>query len=445
MYTSRGILAQVPLTGGSPRQIAENVEGADWGPDGKTLAIVRDLGGKQRLEYPVGHVLYETNGWISHARISPKGDQVAFLDHTIRADDRGVVSVVDLAGQKKVLSTGWENEEGLAWSPDGSEVWFSATQAGLQRRIYAVDLSGRLRLAFRVPGGVTLQDISPDGRLLLTRDEQRAGVMGMADGAARERDLSWLDWSLPVDISRDGKTVLFDEQGEESGPNYTVAARDIQGSPPIPLGEGMAGDFSPDGKWATTVVSYNQLMLLPTGAGTIKHIDRGDIQQYREGIHWMPDGKQIVFSGNVSGQAVRCFIQNVDGGKPRAITPEGLSMCEVSPDGQWIAAGDLNGFKLYPLDGGPPRAIAGLLPGEMFTWTADPHFVYAYQGHKMAPAKIYRLNIVNGQRQFFKEISPSDEVGLCGMSKIVFSANGRAYVYGYIRQLSELYLVNGVK
>jgi hypothetical protein len=356
-----------------------------------------------------------------------------------------MVSVVDLAGQKKVLSTGWESEEGLAWSADGSEVWFSAAQAGLQRRIYAVDLSGNLRLAFRAPGSVLLQDIAPDGRVLLTHVEQRAGVMGMAEGAARERDLSWLDWSLPVDISRDGKTILFDEQGEQSGSTYTVVVRDMQGSPPIPLGEGMAGDFSPDGKWAISTVSYTQLALLPTGAGTVKRIERGDIQQYRHGIHWMPDGKQIVFAGNVAGQAVRCFIQNIDGGKPRPITPEGVGGCEVSPDGRLIAASDLNGSKLYPLDGGPPRSISGLLPGEAFHWTADPQFVYAYHGHETGPVKIYRLNIVNGQRQVFKEIIPSDEIGLCGLSKVSFSANGRAYVYGYVRQLSELYLVNGVK
>jgi DNA-binding winged helix-turn-helix (wHTH) protein len=445
MFTTRGILAQLPLTGGSPRQIAEDVEGADWGPDGKTLAIVRDVRGKQQLEYPLGHILYQTDGWISHARISPKGSQIAFLDHPTRDDDRGVVSVIDLDGKKRVLSTGWESEEGLAWSTDGSEVWFTATEAGLQRRIYAVDLAGRQRLVYRAPGGVILQDIAPDGRVLLTRDEQRAGVMGMAEGAARERDLSWLDWSLPVDISRDGKTVLFDEQGEESGPNYTVAMRDMQGSPPIALGEGMAGDFSPDGKWALTNISYTQLMLLPTGAGTARKLDRGDIQQYLHAIHWMPDGKQIVFSGIAAGQNARCFIQNIDGGKPRPITPEGVSMCEVSPDGQAISGGDMDGSKLYPFDGGPPRPIPGLVPGEVFHWTADPQYVYAYQAHKMAQLKVYRVNIVNGQRQLFKEISPLDQTGLCGMSKISFSANGRAYIYGYIRQLSELYLLNGLK
>jgi DNA-binding winged helix-turn-helix (wHTH) protein/Tol biopolymer transport system component len=446
MFTFRGTLGQVPLTGGSPRQIAEDVEGADWSPDGKTLAIVRDVGGKQHLEYPVGHVLFETDGWISHMRVSPKGSQIAFLDHTTYDDDRGVVSVVDLAGKKKVLSTGWESEEGLAWSPNGSEVWFSATQAGLQRRIYAVDLKGHLRPAFRAPGGVTLQDISSDGRVLLTRDEQRAGIMAMANGATRERDVSWLDWSLPVDISRDGNTLLFDEQGEEGGPTYTVAERDLRGSPPIPLGEGMAGDFSPDGKWAITTVAYTQLELLPTGAGTIKKLDRGNIEQYRHSLHWMPDGKQIIFSGNEAGHLARCFIQNVDGGKPRPITPEGVSGCQVSPDGQLVTGTNPleKSIKLYPLDGGAPRALAGLLPGEGISWTTDPHYVYASLG-KVAPVKIYRLNIDNGQRQLFKEINPSDETGLYDMTHILFSPNGKAYVYGYTRLLSEIYLVNGLK
>jgi Tol biopolymer transport system component len=447
MFTMRGILAQVPLTGGSPRQIAEDVEAADWSPDGKSLAIVRQVGERKRLEYPVGHILYETDGWISHPRISPKDGQIAFLDHPTRDDDQGMVSVIDFAGHKKVLTPSWETEEGLAWSPDGSEVLFSAAQAGLQRRIYAVDMSGRIRPAFRAPGGVILQDIAPDGRLLVTRDEQRAGVMGMAEGATRERDLSWLDWSLPVDISRDGKTVLLDEQGEQSGPTYTVAIRDMQGSPPIPLGEGMAGDFSPDGKWVVTTVSYTQLMLLPTGAGTVKKIDKGGIQQYLHEIHWMPDGKQLVFAGNMAGHEIRCFIQNVDGGPPRPVTPEGVSWCHVSPDGLAIAAGDMSGFKVYPLDGSAPRELAGLQAGETFSYTADPQFVYAYQEHKptLAPLKIYRVNIVTGQRQMFREVVPSDETGLCGMMRVIFSANGRAYVYGYIRQLSELYLVNGVK
>ena len=444
--TLRGTLGQVPLTGGSPRQIAEDIDWADWAPDGGSLAIVRDMAGRQRLEFPVGHVLYQTTGWISHPRVSPKGDQVAFLDHPTYMDDRGVVSVVDLAGQKRVLSAGWESEEGLAWSPRGNEVWFSATETGLQRRIYAVDLRGHLRQSFSAPGGVTLQDIAPDGRLLLTRDEQRSGIMGSTPGATRERDLSWLDWSLPIGLSPDGNEMVFDEQGDQGGPTYTVAVRDLRGSPPVPLGGGMAGGFSPDGKWVAATINYGQLVLLPTGAGTSRRVDSGGIQQYGHPILWLPDGKQLVFSGELAGRAAQCFVQNIEGGKPRAVTPEGVTWCLPSPDGKWIAARDLatKQGRLYPLDGGEPRAVPGLMPGENFTWTSDPKFMYASQGGQTS-VKIYRLNIVTGQRQLFKEVTPTDVTGLCGLNHIILSADGRSYVYGYTRLLSDLYLVKGLK
>ena len=446
MMTLRGTLGQVPLTGGSPRQIAENVDWADWAPDGKTLAVVRETAGRQRLEFPEGHVLYETTGWVSHPRVSPKGDLVAFLDHPNPHDDRGVVSVIDLAGHKRVLSTGWESEEGLAWSPRGNEVWFTATVAGLQRQLYTVDLSGKVRLSFRGPGGVTLHDIAPDGQLLLTRDEHRTGIMGMAAGATRERDLSWRDWSLPTDLTPDGKWVVFDEEGEQAGPSYTVAMRDLLGSPPVLLGEGMSGGISPDGKWVAATVDYTQIVLLPTGAGASRKIESGGIQQYGHPVRWLPDGKRILFAGSLPGRPARCFIQNIDDGHPRPVTPEGITACFVSPDGKLVAAREslTNQALLYPIDGGQPEPIPGLSPGEAFDWTPDPKFIYVHQW-KQPPVKIYRLNIETGQRQLFKELTPSDTKGLCDMPKIRFSADGRSYIYGYTRLLSDLYVVTGLQ
>src|SRR5712691_12544755 len=103
-----GVLARVPLGGGAPREILEGVQWADWSPDGSSLAVVRDLGGQNRLEYPIGKVLYQTGGWISHPRISPKGNLIAFIDHPARRDDAGSVVVVDMAGNKKTLSGEWE-------------------------------------------------------------------------------------------------------------------------------------------------------------------------------------------------------------------------------------------------------------------------------------------------------------------------------------------------
>ncbi|MGB0066074.1 MAG: winged helix-turn-helix domain-containing protein [Terracidiphilus sp.] len=439
-----GTLAEAPLTSGAPRLIAEKVEWADWSPDGKSLAVVRNAAGKRRLEFPLGHVLYETSGWIGHPRISPDGGHIAFLDHPTYDDDEGVVAVIGLAGKKTVLSPEWESEEGLAWSANGKEVWFSAAKTGLQREIYAVDMSGHMRSVFRSLGGVTIEDIAPDGKVLMTRDEHRAGIGGLARGATHEQDLSWRDWSLPQDLSADGKTLLFDEQGEQSGPNYSVAMRDMSGSPPVALGEGMAGDFSPDGKWAAATVSYEQLVLLPTGAGTAKRIERGDIQHYGPQIHWTPDGTQLLFSANVAGHAAQCFLQNIGGGEPRAITPEGLSFCQLSPDGKLIAASGGGSVQIYPIDGGAPRTVQGMLAEESFTWTSNPHFFYVYKTREKQ-IKVFRLNIDTGQRQLFKEIVLPDNAGICGPTHLLFTPDGREYVYGYVQLLSDLYLVSGVK
>jgi DNA-binding winged helix-turn-helix (wHTH) protein/Tol biopolymer transport system component len=440
LLTLRGTLGQVSLGGGSPRQIAENIDWADFAPDAKTLAVVHEMPGKERLEFPIGHVLYETAGWISHPRVSPKGDRIAFLDHESAPDDHGVVAVVNLSGRRTVLSRGWASAEGLAWSSHGSEVWFSATESGLERRLYSVDLAGHQRLVYRAPGGVTLQDIAADGRVLLTRDDQRAGMLALPHGATSERDVSWLDWSLPVGLSANGNTVVFSEQSEEGGPNYTVGIRDLRGSSPVPLGEGLAGDLSPDGKWATDVVASTQLVLLPTGAGSAKRLERGDIQQYFHGAHWLRNGREIVFPATQQGHAIRCFIQSINGGAPRPVTPEGVSACQPSPDGQAVAGGD----SIYPLNGGPHRVIPGLFPGETFVWTADPRYIYAYQV-KPAPVTVYRVNVRTGERQAFRELRPTDITGLGPISHILFSADGRAYVYGYARFLSELYLVTGLK
>jgi hypothetical protein len=208
----------------------------------------------------------------------------------------------------------------------------------------------------------------------------------------------------------------------------------------------MAGGFSPDGKWVAATINYTQLVLLPTGAGASRRIDAGGVEQYGHPVLWLPDGKRLVFSGKLAGHETQCFIQKIDGGKPRAITPEGVTACRPSPDGKWIAAWDIAGkqVRLYPLEGGEPRAVTGLLPGESLTWTSDPKFMYVNQSERSL-LKIYRLNIVTGQRQLFKELSPADMTGFSGMGHIILSADGRSYVYGFTRLLSDLYLVKGLK
>ena len=195
-WVNVGTLARAPIAGGAPRPVLEDVEWADWGPDSTNLAVIRNVNGRDRLEYPIGKVLYETGGgWLSYPRVSPDGTHVAFFDHPNQGDDAGALAVVDTSGNKKTLTRQWYGTEGLAWTPDGAEIWFTASELGLFHYISATTLSKQQRLVTRVPGSLIIFDIGKDGRVLLARQDRRREVMGLAPGAAKERDLSWLDLS----------------------------------------------------------------------------------------------------------------------------------------------------------------------------------------------------------------------------------------------------------
>src|SRR5580704_14578058 len=442
-----GTLARVPLVGGAPREVLEGVEWADWSPDGSTLAVVRQEQGRSRLEFPLGKVLYQADGWIGHLRVAPKADMIAFIDHPQLGDDGGALAVVDLAGKKTTLSTGWDSIQGVAWSPSADEIWFSATRTGGDRSLYAVNLSGNVRLLARVPGELTLLDVGRDGNVLLTRGNDRAGMIGLASGEAREHDLSWLDWSVPNDVSPDGKTVLFTESGEGGGPKYAVYLRKMDGSPAIRLSDGAGMALSPDGKWALSrsTTTPAPLFLLPTGVGEAKPLSNDSINHLNGS--WLPDGKQLVFSGNEAGHGFRLYVTSPGEAKPRPISPEGVNPAVVlSPKGDFAASvGPDHKIYLYPVAGGERVPVSGSEPDEAPTgWSADGRSLYVFRFGQI-PAKVFELELSTGKRKLWKELVPADAAGIDTIRGVAITRDARAYVYGYIRTLSDLYLVEGLK
>ncbi len=447
-YIHTGTLARMPLAGGAPREILDEVQWADWSPDGNALAVVRDAGGQNRLEFPVDKVLYQTGGWISDPRVSPAGDGVAFIDHPLTGDDAGSITVVDLAGKKKTLSSEFYTAQGLVWSPDGKELWFTATVTGIDRVLYAVDLSGHQRLVARVPGDLRLLDIWRDGRVLLARDNTRRGLIGLAAGETSERDLSWLDWSYPADLSADGKTLLFREEGEGGGLRYTGYLRQTDGSPAVRLAEGRAFALSADGRWvlSTTSDAAGRLVVLPTRAGEPQVLS-GKPMNYVD-ARWFPDGKHFLFSGNEPDHGVRLYVQDLVGGKPLAISPEGTYGLAylISPDGQEVAAvgPDQKGY-LYPVAGGDPRPIPNLAEGELpVAWSGDGRSMFVYRPAEL-PAKVDRIELPTGRRTLWKQLRPADPAGVEFIGPILMTADTKTYVYGYRRLLTDLYVVDGLK
>jgi Tol biopolymer transport system component len=447
----RGTLARAALTGGAPRDVAEGIQDADWAPSGDDLLVVRDAAGKSRIEYPIGKLLYETAGHVSYARLSPKGDHVAFLDHPFPADDSGTVAVIDLAGKKTTLTGRWASEHGLAWSPSGDEVWFTATEAGANRSLYAVTLGGRLRVVTRVPGGLKLHDIASNGRVLLTRESPRVGILGALQGDTKERDLSFLDYSFASDIAPDGRLLLFDEEGEAGGANYTVFLRKSDRSPVVRLGEGNALAISPDGRWALAMmpVAGSPFILLPTGTGEHRELAASGISP-EQASAWFPDSRRFLFAGSEAGHGLRLFVQELDGGKPRPIGPEGVTAAlpgfAISPDGKTVAAvgHDHKGI-LVPVDGGAVQPLPGLAEGEFpLRFSPDGRSVYVWKRGDM-PARVTRVEVESGRRELWKDLLPADPAGVERISNVLVTPDGKGYAYCYARLLSDLFVVEGLK
>lgn len=442
-WGTSGTLAEVPPQGGQPRRILDDVFSADWAPDGKTLAVSHQVGGRAQLEMPPGSVLYESGGQIGWVRIAPAGDRLAFVESPVPPDTRGSVVMIDRAGHVLAHSDEWNVLLGLAWSRDGRDVWFTATQDGAATELRALAAAGTQRVVDRFPGYVVLHDVAPDGRMLLAREHLIASIRGRQSSQEPERELGWLDWSTAYDLSRDGRTLLFDEQGIGGGTTYAVCLRGMDGSAPVRLGEGHGCSLSPDGR--TVLVAKfsapHALLLMPTGPGEATTLPRGTIERYRGG-RWLPDGRDVVFTGAEAGRAFRTWRQDIGGGAPRAITPEGIMGIQVSPDGRFVAATDPDG-RLYvcPLDGGDSRAASPLHPDELVIgWSADGGALFV--GERGSTMRISRLALADGSREPAGVFATPDPAGVC-IWNAYLAAEGGGYAYSYLRWADELYLLTG--
>jgi len=447
-----GTLAILPAEGGKPEIVMEGVDDATFAPDGNTLAITRSVMGEQQLEYPIGHLLYKSTGWMSDARFSPKGDKIAFFEHPL-GDYSGSIAVFDLAAQKKIdISTEWRALKGLAWNPKDDEIWFGGSKVSKRTSINAVSLSGQLRMnLYELPGNsARIDDFSDDGRMLITQGTNHTTMMILQGKSATEAVDSQFAWSTSVDVSADGKMLLFYQWGYEASDPSDVSAvylRRLDGSEPVKLGSGKALALSPDGNWALALQQTGpqpQLVLLSTSPGESKTLPNQDIKEYHY-ASFFPDGRQIVFTGVEARKdaVIRSYVQDVNTGEVHLLTEEGTVALRVSPDSKRVIT--LQPDKTYyiqPLDGGEPKPIPGLeTDDEPIQWSDDGRAVYVIGSGEFA-TKIYRVNLATGDRRAWKDIDPSNKVGLVGLELnpggILITPDGKVCVYTYWILLQQI-------
>jgi dipeptidyl aminopeptidase/acylaminoacyl peptidase len=452
----RGTLARVPSVGGLPRELTDDAEFADWSPGGE-LAVVRAIGGERILEFPPGHSLFRTVGAISHPRFSPKGDRIAFLHHPIPDDTIGEVVITDLQGQTRTLSKRLPTALGLAWSSDGTEVWFTGGTIR-QNTLAAVSLDGRTREIYRSLSDLELQDIAQDGRVLLAGLLSRLEVVVSRDPGGTESVLSWTDWNDPVaSLSADGKVLFSTSQtvlSPEGQQALWVVLRATDGAPAQVLGEGFALDLSPDGRWALALLCPSRcttLTALPTGVGQPRAIPTHGLEIEIRAARWTIDGKAVLAIAREPGQG-RAHLYRLaeDGSRPARISDAALNRIgylQISPDGRWVAALDdqLRVVVISLQDGTVhllPRTSNDPVPrgwsshGDLWITQAPPNL--------HARTRLLRVDPRSGNVLEERSVGPADPGGTTPLQDVVLSRDGQTVAFTYERRLGTLFILRGL-
>jgi serine/threonine protein kinase/Tol biopolymer transport system component len=444
-----GTLLRLSLAGGAPRQVLDRVFCAQWAPDGSELAIVRRVGDKQRLEYPIGHALFESTGPIFSCRVSPDGSSVAFV-----AQDTGKVNqwFLNLANRSgKVTRLGRVAGRELTafpvlWRPDGREVWYTSFETNELGAIYAAGLNGTHRLLARYPGFVALLDVSPSGKALLTERTSFRRVLLYHDGAPPS-DLSWLN-AYSFALSEDGAAVaLFDFTSSR----HEFFVRFTRDHLPVRFenGKPYLHSLSPDGKWIAVSRENNgvsQTVYVPTGPGE-EYTLRADGVELPTHAAWLHDSKRFLFEGTRNGTTV-WFIGSLDGGNPKplsgaAVPSPGSMWLDIAPDDDHYYTLDSDGkWWVRHLSGGAAKPIANLSADDnVMSWTADNKAVFVHTATRAA-LRTDRFDIETGSRTLWRE--DPEPGGLRGIWFSMITPDGKNRLYTFGRGISSLWIADGL-
>ncbi len=441
----RGTLAIVPQLGGTPREIANDVFYADWAPDGVNLAVVRSGDEGTTLEFPFGHPIFRSTGFVSDPRVSPAGDRVAFLDHPRAGDSAGRVMVVGKDGPPEIWSPLYDDAFGVAWNRTGTEVVVGGASPGELAALWVARSGQEPRALYRGTGNLLIQDVNRDGRLLVSqRDWRQELVVTQRDGPPQS--VEWLDWASVAGLSDDGRKILSFESGVAASPNLLIVLRNLDQPAPVQLGIGRALALSPDGSRALVTGGAadrgDPLVLLPTGPGEPKRIPTGLSRVFV--ASFFRDGKRAALLGARGDEAPRVLVLDLETGASRPISPP-LSPAfrlATSLDQRWVAKSDVDGMPtLFPVDGGSPDRLTEV--GGKFEavgWLTDGTLLL--NERNALPSPVVRFDLRTRKVSPYGVLAPGDLSGVPRVTKALVTPDGKTFAFHFRRRSDVLYLMD---
>ena len=442
----RGTLARAPVIGGAPREIALDVEYADWMPDGEQLVAARYHEERSSLEFPIGHVVFESSGFISHPRVSPSGDRVAFIDHPLSLDSAGMVMVVDQAGKVEQWSPRVAAALGLAWWPDGKSVLVTASEGSEPAALWSVSRKGT-KVLYRGTGELLLDDVAPDGRVLLTQRDWRQQIE-VRHGNEPQQTLDHLEWPVVSGVSDDGKSILWSESGLGVENKEEGFLRKEGQAAPIELGPGRPLALSPDGRqaliWRTD--PPGSLWLVPTGPGEARRIRVPGLIQI-DNAAVFADGRRLALVGRPDPVSPnRLYVFDTEHGTMRSLSPFGLPRyyfgLSISPDQAWISSPDSEGtLTIYPVEGGEPVHLPPAGPKRVPAgWLADGRLL-TYTRFEV-PSLVESFDPRTGALSPFALVAPNDLAGVVRITRVDVTPDGQTVVLNHRRMSGVLLLLD---
>jgi eukaryotic-like serine/threonine-protein kinase len=375
---SIGVLYQIPVLGGTPQKLVDDVDSAvTFSPDGQQIAFVRNSSADANSKL----IIARADGSNEHALAtmpipgysdpawSPDGKQIAaaLIDPGSKTLGR-IVTLDAKDGKESTIYAGTAQVKKPAWSPDGRDIfvvfWDNTTRWDGQ--IGVIDVrSGKFH---RITNDLNTYRAES---LAVTRNgKQLVAIQGqpdiglyvlpatpMAGGDAKpienNQDVN-LDWL------KDGRILVSDWNSHVATINADGSDRNVIFRSDLPI-QGIS--VCPNGDRALLAMLTREtealnIYRLDIAGGRIVQLTKGKIDQ---SAVCSPDGKFFLYTSLVNGKPTLMRMP-VEGGEARQLGDWFVQSAAVSPDGQQLAIMTPEGggtalkpvIKVIPVEGGAP-------------------------------------------------------------------------------------------